>query len=339
MPSYEDVLEDFGFNNVTFRQERNFLFGVYPGIYLSGGFSSKDLNDWRVAGVLVNKVKAIYSEIPETRRGRYFPWFLENLHVLDQPMSKEEAQQKLVVTLYDKAKPYLDIEDRSKAFGDLKPQAKRHSYHLLAGMQHRWSPNPIEENWYSFGFVTCRNRSEERTLLGLYQLLLIPNDEFSLYRIHNRQQGTMPPVTFKEFWKAYESKTLIMLMDSKGLREVRSRLPFLEDFLSAPASIIHPSVWDLKQFLETRNPVENPPTSSVSVDYGFENCRTREDACTMMEIYNRVLWVANPLELHEACVAGNLLRFVGAHVKLKQQWALLLENHYPLKPVGNEKME
>ncbi|EAT78007.1 hypothetical protein SNOG_14467 [Parastagonospora nodorum SN15] len=212
MPSDEDVLEDFGFNN--------------------------------------------------THRGRYFPWFLENLHVLDQPISKEEAQQKLVVTFYDKAKPYLDVEDRSKVFGDLKPQAQRHSYHLLAEMQHRWSPNPVEENWYSFGFVTCRNRSEERTLLGLYQLLLIPNDESSLYRIHNRQQGTMPPVPFTEFWKAYESKSLIMLMDAKGLREVRSRLPFLEVFLSAPTSIIRPSVWDLKQFLEIRNPVENPPTSS-----------------------------------------------------------------------------
>ncbi|KAH3906360.1 hypothetical protein HBH56_202590 [Parastagonospora nodorum] len=196
-------------------------------------------------------------------------------------------------------------------------------------MQHRWSPNPVEENWYSFGFVTCRNRSEERTLLGLYQLLLIPNDESSLYRIHNRQQGTMPPVPFTEFWKAYESKSLIMLMDAKGLREVRSRLPFLEVFLSAPTSIIRPSVWDLKQFLEIRNPVENPPTSSVSVNYGFANCRNREYTCTMMEIYDRVLGVANHLKHHEACVARNLFRYVGAYVRLKEQWVRFEGDWHP----------
>jgi hypothetical protein len=49
-------------------------------------------------------------------------------------MTKDEAQQKLITTFYDKARPYLDIEDRNKTARDLKPEAKGTSYHLLAGM-------------------------------------------------------------------------------------------------------------------------------------------------------------------------------------------------------------
>jgi hypothetical protein len=36
--------------------------------------------------------------------------------------------------------------------------------------------------------------------------------------------------TFKEFWLAYQSGTLIQLIDSKGLKDERSRFPFLEAF-------------------------------------------------------------------------------------------------------------
>lgn len=331
MPQEEDVLEDFGFNNVLFGRDETYLLGVYRGLYLSGNFSAEDIHEWRVGGILVKKIKEFYYSIPEGNRGQYFPWFLKNPHVLERPMTKDEAQQRLIATFYDKARPYLDIEDRNKTARDLKPEAKGLCYHLLAGVLLQAMPNPVEQNWYSFAFVTCRGQGEESRLVNLYQLLLAESDGSFFYEFHNRRRGVIQPATFTQFWKAYEAGTLIQLIDSKGLRELRSELPFLEGFLSVPPAGPRPSVWGLKQFLEISDPVDHPPIPSVNVDYGFINCRIFEETCTLMEIYREVLKTANPLELHQACVAGDLFQFASGSVQMEEQWRSLMRNPYPLE--------
>ena len=242
MPQDEDVLEDFGFNNVLFGGDMAYLLGVYGGLYLSGKFSAEDIHEWRIGCILVDKIKKFYYSIAENSRGQYFPWFLKNSHVLERPMTKDEGQQKLIATFDDKARPYLDIEDCNQTARDLKPEAKKTSYYLLAEILLRISPNPIERNWYSFGFVACRGQDEESMLVDLYQLLLTQSDGSFFYEFHNIRRGVIQPATFTQFWKAYEAGTLIQLMDSKGLKELRSRLPFLEDFLSVPPANPRPSV-------------------------------------------------------------------------------------------------
>lgn len=329
MPQEEDVLEDFGFNHVLFGGDETYLLGVYGGLYLSGKILAEEIHEWRVEGILVDKIKEFYYSIPESSRGQYFPWFLKNLHVLERPMTKDEAQQRLIATFYDKARPYLDIEDRNKTAKDLKPKAKESCYNLLAEILIQARPNPIEENWYSFAFVTCREQREENELLALYQLLLTESDGSFFYEFHNRRRGVIQPATFTQFWKAYEAGTLIQLMDSKGLKGLRSELPFLEGFLSVPPAGPRPSVWDLKQFLEISDPMDHPPIPSVKVDYGFINCHTFEGICILMEIYRVVLKTANPLDLHEACVAGDLFQFASGYVQMEERWRSLMRNPYP----------
>ena len=337
MPEEEEVLESFGFNNVLSAGDRSKLLGVYQGLSLPGKFSAEDLHEWRVGGILVDKIKEFNYSIPENSRGQYFPWLLKNLYVLERPMTKDESQQKLIATFLDKARPYLDIEDRNKTPRDLEPETKGTCYYFLAGILLRFTPNPIEGNWYSFGFVTCRGQREESELVDLYQLLLTESDGSFFYEFHNRRRGAIQPATFTQFWKAYEAGTLIQLMDSKGLKELRSRLPFLEGLLSVPPAGPHPSVWNLKQFLEISDPLDHPPSPSVNVDYGFSNCHTFEETCILMEIYGRVLKTADPLELHQACVAGDLFKFASGYVPMEKGWRPLMRNLYPLEEVvGSE---
>jgi hypothetical protein len=339
MPEEEEVLEDFGFDNLVSAQDKTYLLGVYIGLYLSGQFSAEDIHEWRVRGTLVDKIKEYYYSISEMSRGQYFPWFLKNSYALGPPKTKEESQQRLIATFFDKAKPYLDEKDRNTAAKDLNPEAKSLSYCLLAQTLLRITPNPAEKNWYSFGFVTCRGQDEERILVNLYQLLLTQSDGSFFYEYHSRQRGAIQPATFTQFWKAYEAGTLIQLMDSKGLKELRSRLPFLEEFLSVPPIGPRPSVWNLKQFLEIDDPMAPTPTRSVEVDYGFINCRTLEDTCTLIEIYKKVLLTANPLELHKACVAGDLFWFAAGHIQMKKTWEPLMQNLYPLGKAMESKLE
>ncbi|KAF2709074.1 hypothetical protein K504DRAFT_380044 [Pleomassaria siparia CBS 279.74] len=339
MPSEEDVLEDFGFNNALSYTDKTCLLGVYRGLFLSEQFSVEEIHEWRVAGILADKIKEFFYRIPERSRGGYFPWLLKNLYVLEQPKTKDEAVKELVASLNDKARAYLDIEDRDKTARDLKPKAKGDSYILLAELLHQFSPNPVEENWYSFGFVTCRGHREETKLVDLYLLLLTEGDGNSFYESHNSRRGDVHPATFTQFWKAYEAKTLIQLMDSKGLNELRSELPFLEGFLSVPPSGLRPSVWDLKQFLEINDPGKYPPIRAVNVDYGFMNCRTFKDTCILMEIYGKILETANPLELHEACVTGKLFQFASGYLRMDEQWRSLMRNFYPLEKVAGPGLE
>ncbi|KAF1978035.1 hypothetical protein BU23DRAFT_577533 [Bimuria novae-zelandiae CBS 107.79] len=269
MPREEDVLKDFGFNNAIFDGDKPMLMGVYGGLYRSGEVSAETIHEWRIRGILEDKIKEFYHAIPEnSRRG-----------------------------------PYLDIEDQDKAPRDLLPESKRDCYCVLAQIIHRNTPNPIEIAWYSFGFVTCRGHADES-------------------------------VTFTQFWKAHEAGELIQLMDSKGLNEMRSRLPFLEEFLSVPPAGPRPSVWDLKQFLEINDPIEYPPIAAVAVDYWVHiNCQTFEETCTLMEIYRKILEFATPLELHQVCLFGRLYELASLHPRLQMEveWAALMRNPYPLE--------
>ncbi|ORX98686.1 hypothetical protein BCR34DRAFT_593143 [Clohesyomyces aquaticus] len=333
IPEDEDVLQDFGFNNVIIDKDRTQLFGLYRGLYLSGDISPKDVHEWRVQGIMVDKIKKFYYSYPEHARGQYFPWWLKNLHRLETPTTKEEVEQTLAATFYDEAKSYLDPEDRNKHPAELKPDAKRDSFGMLAHILHRFTPNPTTTLYHSFAFTTCRNRAEESQLLDIYQLLLIPSDGSFFYTFHNGRRSPTHLATFTTFWQSYESGTILQLIDSHGLKNLRSQLPHLEAFLSVPPSGPRPSVWDLKQFLEIGDPASYPPISAVGCDYGFFNCVNFEDTCMLVEIYGRVLERVDLMELHKACIGGRLFEFVGQFIEVEERWRRLLWNPYPLEGV------
>lgn len=100
---------------------------------------------------MVANIKEYFYAMPEECRGGYFLWFLNNPHILDQPATKREAQERLKSTFFDKAQSYLDEEDQQKNLKDMEPEAKRHAYIFLAASHHAMSPNPIEPNWNNFG--------------------------------------------------------------------------------------------------------------------------------------------------------------------------------------------
>lgn len=334
LPDDEDVRESFGFNQLTSFADQSKLLGLYKGLYLSDRVKEEDIHKWQVEGTLVANIKDFFYQIPETHRGGYFPWFLKHTHILEKRVTSKEATKNIIATFYDQAQPYLDSEDQQKNPKELKPDAKAHCYHMLAGVLHMAHPHPIEENWYTFGFCTCRGEREERRLGGLYQELLTGDKLFE--DVMKNQHYTTPgrqkyqPATFTEFWHSYQSGTLIQLMDSKGLEEFRSNFPFLKAFLSVPPAGPYPSVWKLKQFIAINDPAEYPPTPALRWDYGFLNCQSFEETCILMEIYQRLLQEADPLELHKACLAGKLFVFAQKYHRMNEDHRRLMKNFYPL---------
>jgi hypothetical protein len=154
----------------------------------------------------------------------------------------------LISTFFDEARTDLNEEDRSVDYKELKPSAKRRAFILLAEALHRAHPNPVEENWETFGFSTCYDELEENLLAGLYQRLLRKKlyTDIGKYARSFLDTHKIESASFKEFWRANETSSLIQLMDSKGYKEDRLQFPFLKEFLSAPSQGPQPSVWFLK---------------------------------------------------------------------------------------------
>lgn len=333
LPDDEDVRESFGFNQLTSFADQCKLLGLYKGLCFSDRITVEDIHKWQVEGTLVANIKEFYFQIPETYRGGYFPWFLKHTHILEKTVTSKEATKNIVATFYDQAKLYLDSEDQHKNPKELKPDAKAHCYNMLAEVLHMAHPHPIEENWYRFGFCTCREEREEDKLGGLYQELLIGDKLFEDVRTKHCQtlgRHKFQPATFTEFWHSYQSGTLIQLMDSTGLKDFRTDFPFLEAFLSIPHVGPYPSVWSLKQFIAINDPAEHPPIPALQCDYGFANCQTFEETCILMEIYKRLLQNADPLELHKACLAGKLFVFAQKYHTMDEDHRRLMKNVYPL---------
>ena len=108
IPSHPQTCEDYGFNRAVTAEEKSKLIGLYIGMSMTlvhpiffnvhtgliklMRIPARTVHDWRISGVLVDEIKAAYFQLPEGSRGLYFPWFLENEHIIalaGQPLGND----------------------------------------------------------------------------------------------------------------------------------------------------------------------------------------------------------------------------------------------------------
>jgi len=328
LPEDPQTLEDFGFSQLPSFPDRSNLLGLYQGL-LRLDIPSQTVHRWQVEKSLEKNIIKAFSRLPEASRGGYFPWFLRNkTKVFSDAKTTDESR---VSRLFAEARLQLDPEDREKEPADLQPKAKQVSFQFYTVILNLYHPPPTLPSWYEFGFCVCNDEEEEGRLGSLYQQLIAGK---KFWRDSPSLTSEKDPdariCTFTEFWKAYESHTLIELMDSKGLHQKRleNSPRHLEVFLrGGTLSMI--SVWELKLFLAVEEVVE--PEECVGVDYGFRNCRTFQETLDLKEVYRKVLRVADPVDLHNACIAGELFNFGSKLVKLAPRFVSLMRNLYPLE--------
>jgi hypothetical protein len=174
------------------------------------------------------------------------------------------------------------------------------------------------QSWIDFGFCTCKfgndhlGEEEEVRLSKLYRELIV-------------QKGCK----IDEFHDAYVSGSVVDLLKRKcgdcnwlsesGIEIFKYRQP------------IH-SVYSLKQYALSESSDFQPPLP-VKVDYGFINCRTKDEIRQLKHIYKKLIKTPrfDPRDLHKACVAGKIFNYVKSMLPNEALRADLLRNHYPLK--------
>ncbi|OSC97932.1 hypothetical protein PYCCODRAFT_1047383 [Trametes coccinea BRFM310] len=308
------------------------LLGVYIGLFNYLNVPPKDVRTWRDEGRLVEGIKEAFDKIPAQSRGAYYPWLMQNRFILDDSLTLDttqalaEEQESLnngilvawaLIGGHPKGATPDQILHQTKQW----PAKKLACWQLYAMLAGRSRPGPDLAAWRSFGFVVAGPTGEELEMARQYRAL-----------IHK--------CTFDEFHAAYASSSIPDLFRRYGLQDLANNSRFC-DLMSDPSPGMK-SVWGLKQYLDiliSSDPSSRPkPSLPVSVDYGYANCKNLDEHKLLDEAYKRLFMEtsADPLELHQACIKGDLFRFVGKFVKFapwaKKYKRLLRNNHTKTDP-------
>ncbi|OJJ45984.1 hypothetical protein ASPZODRAFT_152236 [Penicilliopsis zonata CBS 506.65] len=320
IPKDGQTREDFGF-------AQSHLLGLYGGLLLyvdRSDISPVTLHRWQQEGLLASRIIEIFHTIPEGSRGAYFPWFLQNQHLLDTSTSarqtRHDQNSNPILRALNAARSYLEPEDRDKDPSKLEPKEKRYSFIFYALALDGSHPNPQWPEldlWYDFGLVVCADEHHESSLGGLYARLVGGNKfltdyDASLGVTSSSNVSSSPTCSFGEFWRAWRDGKIAQLFDKYGLGD-ELNLSF-RLFMSFPVQNHRqrPSVWRLMHFLalEENTILTRLPQIEIAIrEYGFTpqlDARTRMD---LRQFYRRLLTVGNPFELHRAKAWGELLQY------------------------------
>ena len=320
---------DYGFDKasqVLGPEGEMMMCGLWRGIFVALDIDAKEVRKWRREGRLVERIKENFETVPERNRGAYYPWFLQHQWLLDgTPVDESRAHQNAVASadrmlrdgwIFAGGPPNDSPDDIRRKLAALpRERASCHAlYFCLVSGAH---PNPGQDLWLEFGFVAATCQGEEL--------------EFGRRYMH-----LIKLCTFGQFCTAFETSSIPALFEHCGLS--MSRYPsFLDIMAGSPRS--NKSVWDLKHYLDQRacsgSGDKLEPVVSAAMDYGFFNCKNELDRTLLDDLYGKLLSGsrANPLELHDACIKGQLLEYAKRFMKLAPyltRYTRLLKNPYPL---------
>ncbi|KAJ3531276.1 hypothetical protein NM688_g7596 [Phlebia brevispora] len=326
LPTNPELLEDYGFNRLFNSRDSFMLFGLYKGLWQlhPDGLEPSTVDKWLREGSLVQKIKETFERLPPDYRGEYYKWFLEHQWVLDgSPIPATHSAETVRERMRTKLWEFLGPERRACAphwsaewkiclslyyqlLSDFYP-APHHSYELYVG----------------FGYCVARDLYTEMAITRLYRALT-------------------ERCAFEEFCDAYETSTLIALMEKRSIIETQHSLP--RHFAHVMGSRTrHESVWSLKQYLYGKN--AGGLELSVLCDYGFANCNTRAEEEELAATYRTAFDHRDfdEMELHRRCIRGETLKYIGKFQELsnkkQRKLARLTRNPYPLPLFDNPSVD
>lgn len=318
IPDDPQTMEDLGFDRCKTWFQQSHLLGLYIGLFQGLNVSSDEIDSWNRNGTLIENIISKYETLPKHKQGGYFPWFINNRHILEKRTKTypRHSGNQLVDAIRDAA-VFLGLEDHDKRFKELQPVEKRDCFLLFAMAQKHMHPNPMGPGdlWYRFGFCICGDEHDEGELGSLYSTLL-GGDKFrvdyakSLGEDAAPQPG-IPKASFEQFWTAYNDGEVIPLMDRYGLEEGRRRFPGLGPFLALRHSTRHPMVWRLKHSLAFEAAAVNIPAEALlgAQYYGFSSSLNARTRIELRSLYKSLMGRRDPLEIERARSEGRLFSY------------------------------
>ncbi|OJZ91579.1 hypothetical protein ASPFODRAFT_66159 [Aspergillus luchuensis CBS 106.47] len=301
-PKDYDVARAFGILYFTSAADQHRLFGLYCRLVKDWGVGEEELRDAWQQDKLKEFILFRSSQIPST-------WIQNESHWISQQDGFAANKETHLNIVFESQKHVLKLEDQQVPYQLLKPREKLEAYVFLCQIRNGYIPDTNEDNWISLGFCTARDDGETQQMEKLYGELL-------------------DRCVFEEFWKAMAESKMVDLFRKYGFGDAIAELRNFETLLSAVGTR-HQSVWELKRFTRLSSP---QPHRSVTVDYGFYNCRTPLELSDLRQAYtNFFAQGGDEMALHEACIQGQLAPFLGSELEGLPISPELVSNPYPLQ--------
>ena len=326
IPEDPDVLEDFGFSKLPSFIDQFKLLGVYKGLQILD-IESKELHEWQRSGLLAERIHEAFEKLPVESRGGYFPWFVENQHRIFPSAHASAEQDDSTERLFGPARFLLEPSDRLKHMKDLQPCSKRKCFMLAALVIQLMHPPPGPVGpYYDFGFCACLDESEEQTLGVAYQRVIVGLE-------HSPEQilwGQIPTSSshsarFREFWQAFESRSLLQFFARNGIPLETMKIRHLETYLNGSEEVQNLPIWDLLTFLKSGDAAR--PSDEVFIIFGFVRCAgDLRIIDRLKQLYASLLACADILELQEAQIGGQLLEFAQRYLSVDSDLAEILKS-------------
>ncbi|KAF5981690.1 hypothetical protein FBULB1_4628 [Fusarium bulbicola] len=344
-PTDPRVWQDYWFDRCQSSHEESHVLGLFAGLlhYHHYPITREELYQWRsdVGGnaYLVKRIVEKFEELPKSRMGSYFPWFLRHRNRFELPDGHKSIPQRpspemQARNMQDEARKYLAPEDQKKDFKDLSPFSKMHCFAFYSIIRASGYPPPVNRNvchWFDFGFVVCKDQHEEETLCRMYNTMLFGSTSKLEYEesLKSSTPATFmdkkhPACTFDEFWKTWERGDLMAIFNrcwavftTKIFFQVSEYdlLSRLRVFFETETP--RPSIWKLRHFLAIEDiSVESavPELAQAAEDYGFSETLDTRTTIELKEFYMQLFKRVQPLEVHSERVKGILLQFAERHV-------------------------
>ncbi|KAJ7149221.1 hypothetical protein C8R43DRAFT_505180 [Mycena crocata] len=233
VPENPEALSDYGFTRVD-EMGGKALLDVYRVVF-DEGVHSRDINSWEKLGSLLKEVEKLLKRLETWKTQLVMPWFEAHRYAFDPALPiPQEANPLLLAVEGAQVKLWNSVGDfPSQSIGDIRKAMNRDwseerlDFFLFRSTLELFHPAPSLDTWVDFGFCACHDESEEGFLNVTYQILV-------------------GRCSYDEFFEAYNTSTIIDLLDAKELRGRRMVLPYLEDVLSGSPRVFK-SVWYLKQ--------------------------------------------------------------------------------------------
>ncbi|KAH9854859.1 hypothetical protein C2E23DRAFT_815931 [Lenzites betulinus] len=342
-PIHAQTRKDFGFDKaerLLGPDGQTKLFGLWIGVFKFHQVAERKVQKWQEEGTMVQGIRETFERPSQFTRGAYYPWFLDHQYLLDgSPFDGEQANERLVRTVADAIRQTWvkaggspdDSVETIQANVAALPLHIQDCHRLYRSLSLGYPP-PHEDLWRTFGFVAAMDQGGEMSIARQYKALI-------------------GRCTFAEFCAAHEASSIVRLASTYGVNMPSNYTLPLEDSFAAGFQDImakspnqFKSVWSLKQYVDMLlcSDASQPPPfphPAIDADYGFMNCRNTSEKSLLEDLYKKYFAHrdARPLELHRACIAGELFQYLGSFVGLRPKTATykrLLENVYPSPMLG-----
>ncbi len=328
VPVHHQTRKDYGFDKAerTLGSQGEILLAMFY-LGLIENVPLPRLRMWQQESRLAEGISAVFAASPLAQKAGPYEWFLEHQYLFDGSVVDPDTGASLlahsVITALHNVWPYVG-GDPSDTYGVMFAKSRQLSQHqqtclffvAVIRSGNPGVPAPDKTTCLEFGFV-----AEQVPYINL---------AMKYAELLNR-------CSFAELCDAYATSSIADLFARCGIVEIGHNALF-KDVMSGSPYAFKP-IWHLKFYIQNKLAGSSPyevsgPAPCVVRDYGYNNCKTPEEFKLLDELYTHLLvkCVVDPLSLHAACVAGHLLDFAKAFMKLSPftaKYTRLLKSDYP----------